>query len=337
MKCEIRARFALCVALFASSVIASPSYTALVVTGDSLSDVGNAFLASGGTIPDPHFYWNGRASNGPVWVEHLAELLNVAAQSPGALPGTSGSNFAFYGAQSTGPVSQSPPPMSVQLTLSLLAHAPAPTDLYVLWGGTDDAINGQLNPTIPANAIAAQVEALADAGARQFLIGDLPPLGKTPALRGTFFEAFADQWAVNFNATLHAALGGIQASYPDAQFHILPTFDLFAGILNNALAHPFVNVTDPAMDSPTANPDTFLFWDSGHPTRAAHRFLAERAYDILVPEPAGFSLLILAVFHVVFPRPRRHRAMGESCALERRWRWPPVSAVKRTCRRGEGD
>ena len=45
----------------AASAGAAPRFAALYVFGDSLSDSGNA----------------GRFSNGPVWVEHLAERLGL--------------------------------------------------------------------------------------------------------------------------------------------------------------------------------------------------------------------------------------------------------------------
>src|SRR5262249_12459629 len=47
----------------------------LVVFGDSLSDAGNAALATGGALPDPTLYYHGRFSNGPIWVDTLAKYL----------------------------------------------------------------------------------------------------------------------------------------------------------------------------------------------------------------------------------------------------------------------
>lgn len=59
-----------------------PSFSGLVVIGDSLSDSGNA----------------GRFSDGPVWVEHVAERLAVTLR-PSRLGGT---NLAVGGARVTG-------------------------------------------------------------------------------------------------------------------------------------------------------------------------------------------------------------------------------------------
>ncbi|PNW87491.1 hypothetical protein CHLRE_02g144009v5 [Chlamydomonas reinhardtii] len=47
----------------------------LVVFGDSLSDTGNTFRAAG--VPQADLYYQGRYSNGPVWIDYLAaEVAN---------------------------------------------------------------------------------------------------------------------------------------------------------------------------------------------------------------------------------------------------------------------
>ena len=65
--------------LAGTPALSAPSFSGLVVLGDSLSDNGNA----------------GRFSNGPVWVEHLAEWLGLELR-PSRLGGT---NHAVGGAR----------------------------------------------------------------------------------------------------------------------------------------------------------------------------------------------------------------------------------------------
>ena len=62
-------------------------YTSFFVLGDSLSDPGNLFAATGGETPPSPPYFEGRFSNGPVFTEYLAEGFAVSE------------NFAFGGAQ----------------------------------------------------------------------------------------------------------------------------------------------------------------------------------------------------------------------------------------------
>src|SRR4051794_21355123 len=82
---------------FASLVSTSRAeYVQIVAFGDSLSDTGNVYIASGGTFP-PAPYAAGRFSNGPVWVESLANKLGVPTPTPSVMGGT---NNAWAAAES---------------------------------------------------------------------------------------------------------------------------------------------------------------------------------------------------------------------------------------------
>src|SRR6478735_2958703 len=54
------------------------AYSQVVVFGDSLSDTGNVNNQTFGISPGSAYY-QGRFSNGPLWVEDLATSLGVAA------------------------------------------------------------------------------------------------------------------------------------------------------------------------------------------------------------------------------------------------------------------
>ena len=81
-----RMRTVVCVVCVMLGVRAQATFAGeIYVFGDSLSDTGNLFLLTGGTssdvfttdpgksprLPTPPFY-DGRASNGPVWIEQFA-------------------------------------------------------------------------------------------------------------------------------------------------------------------------------------------------------------------------------------------------------------------------
>src|SRR4051794_37120522 len=74
-----------------ASALGAP-YTGVTVFGDSLSDVGNVFAVTGGTLPYP----SGRFSDGPIWIDRLASNLGTPLQPSVA----GGSNYAFGGAES---------------------------------------------------------------------------------------------------------------------------------------------------------------------------------------------------------------------------------------------
>ena len=68
----------------------------IVSFGDSLSDVGNYYAATGGAVPPASYgYDPGRFTNGPNWVEYLARDLGVAVPTASLKGGT---DYAYGGA-----------------------------------------------------------------------------------------------------------------------------------------------------------------------------------------------------------------------------------------------
>ncbi len=319
----------LLIVLLPALALAAP-ITSISVFGDSLSDQGRGYLLTGGAFP-PSPYAQ-RASNGPVAVEFLAAQLGVTLAP--AAPGT-GTNYAVLGA-ATGPVTFASIPVTTdnfaavaygqpallntgilnQVLTSLLAGPvtdPAGS-LFVVWGGPNDFfINA--SPTTAANAvsnIATAVMTLYGNGARRFLVPNMPDLALTPYGLG-LPPPQADglrALTMGFNAGLQSALNGLSL-LPGIDITPFDTFGLLTAINANPAAYGFTNAGDPCLIgslgggivSQCANPDEYVFWDSVHPTTAAHRVVGN-AFAAAVPEPATLSLLVLAVTVTVARRRR---------------------------------
>src|SRR5262245_65983712 len=81
-----------------SAVYGEPPFSEVIVFGDSISDTGNGYIFTGGFAAGPP-YFDGRFSNGPVWVEALAQELGLPVPTPSLNGGT---NYAI-GGEETGP------------------------------------------------------------------------------------------------------------------------------------------------------------------------------------------------------------------------------------------
>ncbi len=285
----------LCLLLLSPRQAVGQSFDKLVVFGDSLSDVGNVFAASGHTDPPSPPYDNGRYSNGPIWVEYLAPKLGLTFDPA--------NDFAYGGATTgTGNLTPGLPGIQTQVSNYLLANPVAdPKALYIVWGGADDFINAFLNNqpvnlTTPLTNLAGEVSALAAHGARNFLVPDLPDLGAVPAVNGNpVLSALAHQLTVSYNAAFAQEFALLQQSLPGDHITTLDVAAQTDQILADPAAFGFTNVTDSYLANGVGDPNHYLFFDIIHPTTAGHKLLADLAAAALVPEPGAFAFCLSLV------------------------------------------
>lgn len=306
------AAIALAMITFAGGRAQGDQITGIVSFGDSLSDVGNDSIASGGTQPAPPAdYYQGLFTNGPNWLGYLAHDLGVAAPVA-SLAG--GSDYAFGGASTgSGTTTYAPgeqvPNVGSQIAMYLSTHTPTSGELFTIWAGANNLLIGnQGNPTVPAQDIANEISTLAAAGAKQFLIPNLPPLGEIPASSSlsSAQRAALDAWSIGFNQTLQAEATSLQSSL-GVQIHIVDVQGLFQKVLADPSSYGFTNVTGSAINS-SLNGNGSLFWDAEHPTTAADALIAEVAVQS-IPEPSTFLIYAVSIGGLAASiRLRRRRA-----------------------------
>ncbi|UCE86922.1 MAG: SGNH/GDSL hydrolase family protein [Deltaproteobacteria bacterium] len=283
----------------------SADFSDVFFFGDSLSDTGNFC-----TGLELFGYAPRRCSNGDVWVDGLAAALGFEATPSIEL----GNNFANGGAETTD--------LDLQINLFCLAQGilvPCEADpgaLYVIWLGGNDVLGGPDDPQAMVGSVENVldgIERLRSYGARQFLVPNLPDIGRaygsfevpidtndrfTPAERD-----LTTARSLAFNAALETGL----ASLRGVQIHSLDVFALFEEVIADPEAFGFVpgaidRVSDdtdfafPCLLDPdcAADPDGpvadgFALFDAIHPTAALHAWIADRAVT-LVPEPAPGAL-----------------------------------------------
>jgi phospholipase/lecithinase/hemolysin len=269
--------------LVMTSIANAGPYSAVFVYGDSLSDTGNIYAASGGTIPLSPPYYNGRFSNGYLAPEYLAASLHSPLVSFAWGGATTGIGNSGDGGSQTMLGMNNLPGMLLQLQGSLPTIAPlASTSLFIVWGGPDDYVtNGLPGVGTAVTDILTIVGALQSVGATHILVPGMPDLGLTPAYYG---NASATAFSFAFDQALQANLPK-GATYFD-------TFGFMHLVVSNPGAFGFTDVTDPCLVglTPCSNPNQYLFWDDLHPTTAADQILAAE-FANAVPEPSTFLML----------------------------------------------
>lgn len=148
----------------------------MLVFGDSLSDVGNSYIFSGKKAPGEPYY-EGRFSNGRLWIEVFAEGMGFEGPKA-SLAG--GNNYAFGGARTGDGDRGGKPDIGQQIDLYLEKSGGriGKRELVVVSGGCNDFIRGNPVQTIPN--IVNHITKLAGAGGRVFLVTNFPPLGGLP-------------------------------------------------------------------------------------------------------------------------------------------------------------
>lgn len=284
----------------AAPVTAGP-FTTVIVYGDSLSDNGNLYAATG--IPALP-YWQGRRSNGPVAVEDVAANLGVPLVDAAWIGATTGFGNYADGGTPTSVGAFGLPGMAAEFAATASSVTPiAPTSLFIIWGGPNDFLSP--SPLDAGNPLKTADRAVGDLltlvgevqglGAQNILVPGMPDLGLTPYFRSIGQASSGSLLTDYFNAELRAGL-------PSGVMYF-DTAALVRDIVANPGAYGFTNVTDPCFDStaPTlcGDPNSYLFFDDFHPTAHAHEIVGQMFTETVVPEPSTFALLGLGLVGLI--------------------------------------
>ncbi|HWL53475.1 MAG TPA: SGNH/GDSL hydrolase family protein [Chthoniobacteraceae bacterium] len=291
---------------------------------------------------------HGRWSDGPTWIEYF--YGNLQSGATGAAPvalglnwgisGTTdisgGTNFAYGGSTTaTGSTEVFIHNLQHQVSdyLSLIANsgsalynAPVSTTLYSVWSGGNDAIywieDKNNTPNIAdagtkaaesVNHIQTALTTLYDAGARHFLVPNLPDLGKKPNyLIDPTKAALATAFVNAYNGFLEDAILDLETTYTDISITLFDVHAQLNLLLADPAAYGFLESELPAYvytgGDPTstivADPTTYVFWDYTHPTTQVHQLLGNYAYLAMIPEPSGAALFLAGASLLVVLRHR---------------------------------
>ncbi len=271
-------------------------FTNLYVFGDSLSDSGNLFAVTGDQPESPP-YFEGRFSDGPVWVESLAPLLDLDIDFGIKVTEDPLANGQAYGSAQSGFGSNSGAPIGLLSQVESFAAAGGGferDDLVIIWIGANDYFSVvNANPVDVVGNIVTAIRRLTDLGGRRFFIVNLPDLGDTPFGIATRTTEVLNLATATHNALLEAKVAGFRL-FSRLEVALFDVNATFRALRRNPEVFGFENITLPCLTPDldgaaqptgvcTPEGDTFdstgtLFWDLVHPTEAAHRDIAISAH-----------------------------------------------------------
>jgi phospholipase/lecithinase/hemolysin len=282
----------------------------LIIFGDSLSDVGNAWIATNEEVPPlrlgyGHTYdtsgnilkptFPGRFTDGQNWVDYLPGIAkSFGAYVPTLTPSLAhpenhnATNFAIGGATS-GNINVLGITLPNKLPAGFLAEISAYVDLIdpktaaddlcVIWIGANDFSAG-IDSAQTVTNIKEGITKLSQAGVKTFAVINIPDLALTPhvkALDGATILA-ARKFVLTTNVLLEVELLRF-AFLRRLNIQLVNINTIFVPLVCQPSRFDFTNSITPALAALATNPHTdpndYVFWDDFHPTTNAHYFAAD--------------------------------------------------------------
>lgn len=299
--------------ILAPSSAAAETFKQIVVFGTSLSDPGNAFALTGQAIKKPYselddflvpsapYVIGGHHfSNGATWVEQFARRLDLGdSVEPAFGESPTATNYAVGGARARADGLNLNLPDQVAVFLAEVGGAALANALYVIDMGANDVRDALLAASLAEaqailgdalSSISAQMGNLYGAGARRFLILNVPDLGALPSIQilDNFFPgaaAFAGVLSDVFNTSLDSIVASV-AALPGVQVARMNVHQKVNDMIANPAKFGLKEVSEACLTPDVRpftceKPDQFLFWDGVHPTKAVHALFAKEAAAVL--------------------------------------------------------
>ncbi|KAF9814905.1 hypothetical protein IEO21_04849 [Rhodonia placenta] len=153
----------------------------------------------------------------------------------------------------------------------------SPTDtLFVTWVGINDC--GWPEEDVAREAVKQlfeEQELIYEAGARNFLLVDVPPVHLSPVGRAVSADGLTYR---AWNTQLQESVAQFSASHPEVSIFIFSSWDTFKRVLHNPISHGF-SFED------VSKRDGQIWVDHLHPTSQMHDWIARDMAEFLYAQP----------------------------------------------------
>lgn len=296
------------IGLLLSLTVSAQTVSKFIVFGDSLSDNGNSYEFSHHTKPPDTFYYQGRYSNGPIWIDYV---LNTFSKEPKNRL----LNYAFGG---SGVLQSHENAFTLRQEVDsyLLTHpAKAESDSwFVLWIGANDYLLRPNSTKITVNKVISEMERnllrLQKHGAQHVIVMGLPDLGLLPFAHALDVEIQLSDIVQIHNQTLKKRMTELKTRFPKMDWHYMDVNKIFSALVTHPKQYGFVHTTQRCLEPeikilPTSDTDRgpkawlrtavkrqqadrvradcldYVFLDQIHPTTHVHQIVAQQFVKII--------------------------------------------------------
>ncbi|PKC02598.1 hypothetical protein RhiirA5_402328 [Rhizophagus irregularis] len=282
------------------------SLTMLHVFGDSTCDNGNTWRLSNFTYPPSDYFYKGRFSNGPTWVEYLADFCHIKDINYAYGGATSDNQFVkatsgFHSELIVPGIKQEVNNIYLkQITASNNSKPNFDRILYIVAHQGNDYLNQpSVNPRTVVGNLYEQWEVLANFGAKHILINKffnlkyLPRPPKNGRLKYVIKNLLSRFITRLHNAAIDFYVWLFRMKHKNVKLYILPMDKIWEEFQKPSVKKE-LGITD--YENPCvvredkgntttytvcSNPGQHFYWDYIHPSTKIHRYVGYKTYQIV--------------------------------------------------------
>ncbi|CAF3303004.1 unnamed protein product [Rotaria socialis] len=261
-------------------------FDTIVSFGDSLTDTGNVYNLTSHTWPIVPPYFEGRFSNGPVWIEKLGISIIKNYAHGGAT--TDNDFIQGYTASDTVPVPGIRQQINIYVKETNTVTLNFVRTLYVIWGGANDYyFNKTISPSVVAANILNGVKDLLTIGAKHILIMNHLPVQVMPFVQTDQEFIYYRKRAIFHNNNLSVDIAKLDY---DRKKSALYLFDIYSFILKITDNHKNYslnikdncwNVLNGNVSILCSNPQRYVYIDQYHFTTRIHELIGDAVHKFL--------------------------------------------------------
>jgi outer membrane lipase/esterase len=266
-------------------------YSNVIVFGNSVSDNGNVFRLTKQAYPDPKVFYQGRYSNGPIWLDQLQSKFHPSVE-----------DYAYGGATTDDQLVPSIsseakiPVPSIHNQVMKLYASKQPLEnhktehaLHVIEAANNDYID-MAGPELNKNTtlinkcvgnVIDSVDNLYKLGARNVLVFGVAAMEQTPYFlsQSKPVQEAIEKTSTTHNTLLKEKLAEYHKQHPDIKIYYFDFKAYMVNVISNSNKYNLKNTTASCLSSDRktqcANPTEYFFWDEFHPTTRGHELLLE--------------------------------------------------------------
>jgi phospholipase/lecithinase/hemolysin len=255
-------------------------FDTIVSFGDSNTDTGNVYNLTNHTWPIVPPYFQGRFSNGPVWIEKLGVSYIENYAYGGAT--TDNDLIQGYTASDTKPVPGVRQQILIYLNETNIAKQNFARTLYVIWvGGNDYYFNQTLSPSTVVASSLNGVKDLLKIGIKHLLIVNQSPIQAMAFVQTEEEVVYYRERTIYHNNNLSIAIKNLDYNHKQVSLYLFDVYSFSLRIIANNSTYLLNtkdncwNVLNGNVTILCSNPESYVYIDQYHFTARMHELIGD--------------------------------------------------------------